>query len=318
MPTTTPSRTSFTAFAVIASLEKLALMPRFAPEMEPDWQRLNALLLDGATDSRLRRAVRRLSPGPAQWLLDRLFVPGMMRHYLLRKLFIRREVERAIAEGATQVVVLGGGFDTLAWRLATANPAVQFLELDLPSTQATKRALLEGAGLPPANCQFFPADLASATLGDTLRSAPGFDASARTIVVIEGVLMYLRAPAVEALFGALGSVLPTQHSVVFGATVASDDAGALPLRMVNALLRRGHEGTAWHCPSRDIPAFLHALGYRLDAWLPYQTLQADFVDEATLAKLPAEDENYYRAVRASRVDEEAAPGIDSIPFAKLS
>ena len=46
---------------------------------------------------------------------------------------IDRWVERAAARGAQQVVVLGAGFDTRAYRFAGRYPQLRFFEVDLPS-----------------------------------------------------------------------------------------------------------------------------------------------------------------------------------------
>ncbi|MFO0624085.1 MAG: class I SAM-dependent methyltransferase [Polyangiales bacterium] len=309
--------TSVTAYVVTACLDKLARMPAFAPHLDPEWQRLNRLLADEAADSAVKRAVRWAPPGVARVLLDRAFVPGMMPHYLHRKRLIRREVERAIAGGATQVVVLGGGLDTLVWRLAPAHPSVCFVEVDLPGTQAAKLAVLRRAGVQPANGHYASADLSREGLGAVLDGVSGFDAHAPTLVVIEGVLMYLSKAAVESLFASLRGHLPGALSVVFGATAASDDAGTWSLRLVNALLRAQREGTQWHCPGRDMPAFLAALGFELEAWASYRALQAPFTDPARLARIPAEDENYYRA-RASRGTPVAPRSIDDVPVLALA
>ena len=149
--------TSVTAYVVTACLDKLARMPEFAALIDPEWRRLNRILANGAADSPVKRALRRAPPGLALTFIDRAFVPGMMPHFLHRKRLVGREAERAVARGATQVVVLGAGLDTLVWRLAPAHPSVRFVEVDLPGTQAAKLALLQRAGAPPANCHYAPA-----------------------------------------------------------------------------------------------------------------------------------------------------------------
>src|SRR3954467_7034451 len=50
----------------------------------------------------------------------------------------------AVNEGATQLVVLGAGFDTLAYRTPLAG-RLRIFEVDFPATQARKRDLLAAA-----------------------------------------------------------------------------------------------------------------------------------------------------------------------------
>jgi O-methyltransferase involved in polyketide biosynthesis len=48
--------------------------------------------------------------------------PGIVRHWMLRKRWIESRVRARIAAGASQVVVLGAGLDTLGVRLASELP----------------------------------------------------------------------------------------------------------------------------------------------------------------------------------------------------
>src|SRR5690606_20255710 len=74
-----------------------------------------------------RRWVRRVLMAAERFLLG-----GIFAHYLARKRWIEREVRRAMADGIRQVVVVGAGFDTLAWRLHEELPNAKFFEFDHP------------------------------------------------------------------------------------------------------------------------------------------------------------------------------------------
>lgn len=292
--------TSLTAFVVVAALEKLARLADFSAYFDGTWHRANQILARGAADSLLRRTLMHLPPSWALWLLDSLFVPGMMRHYLFRKRLLQQEAEHAITQGAQQIIVLGAGFDTLALRLAPAHPEVCFIEIDLPETQAAKLQLLSQLGTPRANCAHVSADLARVGLDHVLRQVPEFNPSAHTLVIVEGVLMYLKQASVESLFTTLDRHLTGELTVVFGATAASDQKGTPSLQLVNRFLTARQEATDWYCPARDMPSFLAEVGFRLDAWMPYRRLQALYIGDALASHVPEEDENYYRAVRSPR------------------
>jgi len=51
-------------------------------------------------------------------------------------------LRRAAAEGATQVVVMGAGFDSRAYRFHESHPALRFFEVDLPATIEAKKSRL--------------------------------------------------------------------------------------------------------------------------------------------------------------------------------
>lgn len=128
-------------------------------------------------------------------LLERLTHPGIMRHYALRKSWIEAQCRVALQQGVRRVIIVGAGLDTLALRLAPEWPEVAWVELDHPATQSFKRRGLDHAGMTlPANLTLQSVDLSTSPLPAALM----LDARA-TLVVIEGVLMYLNEADVAAL-----------------------------------------------------------------------------------------------------------------------
>jgi methyltransferase (TIGR00027 family) len=149
-----------------------------------------------------------------EWIGDRLG-PGVMVRVGLRKRFMDDEIRAALAAGATQVLVVGAGFDTTCMRLATEFEDRLFVEIDHPSTHASKRAGVEALGWMRPNLRLIAADLATTTLAKALARAPGWDVSARTIVVAEGVFMYLLRADVERFFTAVSELTGPGSRVAF-------------------------------------------------------------------------------------------------------
>jgi methyltransferase (TIGR00027 family) len=100
--------------------------------------------------------------------------------------------DRAIAAAAPldQLVILGAGLDSRAWRLECLSDTTVF-EVDHPSTQALKRAASAGIPNKAKEVRFVGSDFRAGTLPAVLAEA-GFDASRRTFWLWEGVTMYLR------------------------------------------------------------------------------------------------------------------------------
>ena len=97
----------------------------------------------------------------------------------------------ALAQGATQVVNLGAGFDSRAYRFRERFPRARFFELDLPATSAAKRErVVKIFGAVPDRVVLVPTDFNARPLDEVLREA-GYDRSQRTFFVWEGVTMYL-------------------------------------------------------------------------------------------------------------------------------
>ena len=103
----------------------------------------------------------------------------------------------AIKDGAGQVVVLGAGFDSRAYRFESQLRNVRFMEVDLGSTQAYKKQRLgEILGVMPSNVSFVPMDFTKDNLLEQLRNA-GYSEQQKTFFLWEGVSYYLPESAVK-------------------------------------------------------------------------------------------------------------------------
>lgn len=285
---------SLTAFVVAASVSRLGHIPRWRGLFDDEaWSLADAFRRLGP-DRPAAHAVARLPSPLLVGLLETIFVPGMAWHYLFRKRLIEDEVRLAAARGARQLLVLGAGFDSAGLRMARRFPELTVVEVDLPPTQARKRQVLLQIGHPiPRNFHFVAADLARRSLDELLASTASIRPELPTLVVIEGVLMYLGEPEVRALFTSLRRLFPGELSMVYGAIAAPDSEGPLGLRVVNRLLALGGEGTAWCCPSDQMAAFVAPLGYTLARSVTYGALQREHRSPSETRRVPEEDENYY-------------------------
>jgi methyltransferase (TIGR00027 family) len=119
----------------------------------------------------------------------------------------------AVADGVRQLVVLGAGLDTLAYRTDLAG-RLRIFEIDHPATQAWKRDKLAAAAIAvPITLTFVPVDFERQILADALGAA-GFDHDARTFFSWLGVVPYLTEQAVFSTL-ALIAGLPGGGEVVF-------------------------------------------------------------------------------------------------------
>jgi len=139
------------------------------------------------TERAFRDGKRGLAPDAARVMADLM---------ALRTTAIDTAVRDAIAGGATQLVILGAGYDGRAWRLSDLS-GVRVFELDHPATQGQKRARV--AELPPATgtVSFVAIDFEREALGAVLERA-GHDPSSPTCWIWEGVVMYLTRDAMRS------------------------------------------------------------------------------------------------------------------------
>jgi methyltransferase (TIGR00027 family) len=131
----------------------------------------------------------------------------------VRTRFAEDALALAIFHGTRQLVILGAGLDTYAYRGARREE-LQIWEVDHPATQAWKRQRLAEAGIPiPPNLTFAPVDFESQTLADGLTAA-GFDSSKPTFFTWLGVVPYLTQDAIRSTLRYIGSG-PGGAQVVF-------------------------------------------------------------------------------------------------------
>lgn len=148
-----------------------------------------------------------------------------------------------------RVLLLGAGFDTRAFRLAGG----QWLELDQPALISLKESRLPSAGAPNS-LQRVGIDFSRESLAEKLvdwrRPEP-------TLVVMEGVSMYLRPEQLQATLDALGQVFP-RHLLVCDLMTPT-----FARRYSSGLRRRIRELGGDFAELLDDPAhFVTASGYR--------------------------------------------------------
>jgi methyltransferase (TIGR00027 family) len=140
--------------------------------------------------SLLLRLTQRRNPAHALFRLPaRALSLGLVDHVSLRTLVIDRALLTSIADGVDQVVILGAGLDSRAYRLPLLASADVY-EVDHPSTQAYKRNRVRDAKAWSRTLVHVPVDFESQRVGEELKRA-GHDSARRTFWIWEGVTMYL-------------------------------------------------------------------------------------------------------------------------------
>jgi len=108
------------------------------------------------------------------------------------------EVERCVADGVGQYVILGAGFDTFALRRDDLADRVRVFEVDFPDVQALKRRRIDAAGKTPAQIPtFVPIDFEATKVSEALPAA-GFDPMRRSVWSWMNTIPYVSVEATEA------------------------------------------------------------------------------------------------------------------------
>lgn len=144
-----------------------------------------------------------------------------MRMFIaMRSRFTEDALEAAVKSGVRQLVVLGAGLDTFAYR--NPFPALRVFEVDFPATQIWKRELLHQAAISePANLTYAPLDFEHHTLAEGLAEA-GFNTHQPAFFCWLGVVPYLTLRAFRATIDFIAS-LPQGSGVTFDYALAESE-----------------------------------------------------------------------------------------------
>jgi methyltransferase (TIGR00027 family) len=123
-------------------------------------------------------------------------------------------VKQAALEGIEQVVNLGAGYDSRAYRFHRAMPGVKFFEIELPAmVNEKKRRVKSLLGGLPDYVTYVPIDFNSQTIPGELTKA-GYSADRKTMFIWEGVTYYISEEAVNGTLEFITAAAPGS-SVVF-------------------------------------------------------------------------------------------------------
>lgn len=218
-----------------------------------------------------------LLPGIRQLLILLLekFAMGTPGMLFCRTRFIDDALVDSLERGCEQVVCLGAGYDTRAYRI----PGIErthFYELDLPVPQSLKREHMgKVLGDLPTNIIFVPIDFDQQSIEDELTAA-GYQTGVQTFFIWEGVTQYITAEAVDATLrfasrsapGSLVAFTYIHNGIIEGSTRSQIDE-----RIMERIERRG------------MPWIFGLDPHELDEWLAKRGFR--LVDQANAAEYRA-------------------------------
>ncbi|WP_439657556.1 class I SAM-dependent methyltransferase [Lentzea sp. HUAS TT2] len=216
--------------------------------------------------------------------------------FATRTRFAEDAVTAAVAAGVRQVVVLGAGLDTFAYR--NPRPDLHVFEVDHPATQAWKRERLAVAGIDtPDTLTFVPVDFESQALAPELDAA-GFSRTLPATFVWLGVVYYLTPEAAHSTLAYIaGQVQPVE--VVFDyLRAATTDAERAHQRLRAERLAGVGEPVFSYFTPDGIAARLRSLGFTGVEDHPAADLVAGYLGECAGELPPALGS--LRMLRASR------------------
>lgn len=196
--------------------------------------------------------------------IDRRWPAGPRASAVARTRLIDDLTVEALRHGARQVVLLGAGFDSRAYRLPGID-ASRVFEVDHPATQSTKERLVRGAVHPAkrGHVTFVPVDLITGDLAAALRVA-GFARLEPTVIIWEGVTNYLTAESVDATMRLVADSTASGSSLIFTYVDRAALDGAFEgVEEWHAAVRKSGEPWTFGFAPAELPGYLAERNMRL-------------------------------------------------------
>lgn len=260
------------------------------PSATAQWTTLTrALELDRAASDRIvtdeyapvfltggyRRVLAGLRAGrPILRAAQRSELAGLAAHALCRHRFIDEHLLAELAAGAEQLLILGAGYDSRAYRFAAALTGRPVYEVDLGPTSRRKAKIVAAHPDRFADGRVTPVviDFRTESLADVLLTA-GFSVGVRTVVIWEGVVMYLDDDAVRATLRTLRQLCGAGSTVVMDCWYelrggVLDDVRRLGAKAIGLI----GEPVTFSLAPDALPALLDDTGMDLDELVEWREL----------------------------------------------
>jgi methyltransferase (TIGR00027 family) len=192
--------------------------------------------------------------------------PGINGAVVARARFIDEIVLQYVEEGLVQIVILGAGYDSRAYRIEGIKENVTVFEVDHPDTQQIKiQKIIDILGEKPGHVKYVPIDFIKDDLKACLLKN-GYDPAKRTLFIMEGLTFYLPAETLDSIFAFIAKHSGLQSAVVFD---------YLPPSVINGTSDRPEGKNSWievqhsgehyrfGLESNELAAFLAQRGFEL-------------------------------------------------------
>jgi methyltransferase (TIGR00027 family) len=141
-------------------------------------------------------------------------VPGVRNSIIARVRYIDALVNSAIGDELEQLVILGAGYDTRAYRIEGLKN-IRIFEVDKQATQKIKMEKIEEIfGSLPSHVTYVSVDIGVDNLGERLMEN-GYDRSLKTLFIMEGLFMYLPPGTVDEMLSFIAQNSGRNSAIVF-------------------------------------------------------------------------------------------------------
>ena len=190
--------------------------------------------------------------------------PGVIDFLLIRERYIDDVLQNFISNGLQQLVILGAGYDSRAYRFDLSG-LLKIFEVDHPATQADKLVKLRVIfGKIPEHVCYVPIEFMSQTLEGCLMEY-GYDPKLKTLFIWQGVTMYLNADTVDETLAFVAKSSGPGSAIIFDYVYQGVLNGIQKHREIINMRRYRFmtgEGITFGIPEGTIEVFLMQRGFQ--------------------------------------------------------
>lgn len=190
--------------------------------------------------------------------------PGAYEFLVTRCRHIDEYLQSSLAKGIQQLVILGAGYDSRAYRFEALKRGIKVFEVDHPATQAKKvERLIKVFRALPDHVVYVPVDFQTQTLEEQLCGS-GYEAHAKTLFIWEGVIEYLTPEAVDRTLAFVTNRSGAGSSIIFDYVYASVIEGRVKRGEAASMARSSRftgEGLVFGIEEGTIEEFLSQRGF---------------------------------------------------------
>jgi methyltransferase (TIGR00027 family) len=196
-------------------------------------------------------------------MIERRFL-GHHYYVVARTRYIDECLLKCAGKAMKQLVILGAGFDSRAYRFAKPLRETKIFEADHPATQARKKQKVKKLlGALPENVTYVPLDFCEEKIYEKLISS-GYDEKNKTFFIWEGTTPYITAKAVDETLTFVSLRSGIGSSIVFDYILKSVVQGSCQLEGATSeftYMAKTSEPFILGIQQSDIKSFLYERGF---------------------------------------------------------
>ena len=190
--------------------------------------------------------------------------PGVIGFLMARERYIDDVLKNCLSEGLQQLIILGAGYDSRAYRFDLPG-RVKTFEVDHPITQADKlKKVQQVFGRIPTHVTYVAVDFNTQTQSERLLTS-GYDPSLISLFIWQGVTMYLTPEGVDATLAFVVNHAAPGSAIVFDYLYRAVLDGAKKQNEITNMRRYRFmtgEGLTFGIPEGTVGAFLQQRGFQ--------------------------------------------------------